>query len=90
LLEEGSIPLVLTGTATGLISLIAYSPDVFIPLLAGKLLDQFPEHGLGYKYFFLILSLFAFTGAALTLVFRRYTRDKRAALRKKKALQTVP
>lgn len=71
LLEEGSVPVILTGTATGLISLIGYSPDVFIPILAGHFLDKYPEGGLGYKYFFLILSLFALAGAALTIIFRR-------------------
>lgn len=71
LLEEGSVPVILTGTATGLISLIGYSPDVFIPILAGYFLDTYPEGGLGYKYFFLILSLFGLAGAALTIIFRR-------------------
>jgi predicted MFS family arabinose efflux permease len=33
LLEEGAVPLELTGTATGLISLVAYTPDIFIPRL---------------------------------------------------------
>jgi sugar phosphate permease len=71
LLEEGAVPLILTGTATGLISLIAYTPDVFIPILAGHLLDKYADRGLGYKYFFLILAVFAVTGAALTIIFKR-------------------
>ena len=33
LLEEAAIPSALTGTATGLISLVAYTPDVFVPVL---------------------------------------------------------
>jgi sugar phosphate permease len=86
LLEEGSIPLLLTGTATGLISLIAYSPDIFVPLLAGKLLDQYAHGGLGYKYFFSILSACSFAGAILTLVFRKYTRKKRVLLQTRRVL----
>jgi sugar phosphate permease len=71
LLEEGKVPVILTGTATGLISLVAYSPDVFIPIIAGRLLDQHPEGGMGYKYFFLLLAICGLCGAALTVVFRR-------------------
>jgi MFS family permease len=70
LLEEGGVPLELTGMATGLISLVAFSPDTFIPALAGHLLDRYPVGGLGYRYFFLILTMFALIGIALTLVFR--------------------
>jgi len=71
LLEEGKIPVLLTGTATGLISLVAYTPDIFIPIIAGHLLDRYPAGGLGYRYFFLLLGLFAVAGAFLTIVFRR-------------------
>ncbi|NPV28646.1 MAG: MFS transporter [Firmicutes bacterium] len=70
LLEEGAIPRILTGTATGLISFIAYTPDVFIPYVAGRLLDKYPG-GLGYKYFFLILALFSVFGLILTVIFRK-------------------
>ena len=71
LLEEGNIPVLLTGSATGLISLVAYTPDVFIPIVAGHLLDRYPAEGLGYRYFFLLLGLFAIVGAVLTVIFRR-------------------
>jgi sugar phosphate permease len=74
LLEEGAIPVALTGTATGLIAFVAYTPDVFIPALAGHLLDRYATDGLGYRYFFLILAAFAVVGAGLTLLFRRRTR----------------
>jgi MFS family permease len=70
LLEEGAIPIALTGTATGLISLVAYTPDVFVPALAGHLLDSYAADGLGYRYFFLILALFAVGGVGFTLLFR--------------------
>jgi predicted MFS family arabinose efflux permease len=71
LLEEGAIPVALTGIATGLISLVAYTPDVFIPAIAGHLLDRYPAGGLGYRYFFLMLAVFAVAGVGLTLLFRR-------------------
>ncbi len=71
LLEEGNIPVLLTGSATGLISLVAYTPDVFIPIVAGHLLDRYHIGGLGYRYFFLVLGLFTIAGGVLTIVFRR-------------------
>jgi MFS family permease len=76
LLEEGAIPVALTGTATGLISLVAFTPDVFIPALAGHLLDRYAAGGVGYRYFFLILALFSVAGIGLTLLFRYCFRGK--------------
>ena len=70
LLEEGAIPVALTGMATGLISMVAYTPDVFIPALAGHLLDRYAAGGVGYRYFFLILAAFSAAGVGLTLFFR--------------------
>ena len=49
----------LTGMATGLISMVAYTPDVFVPALAGHLLDRYAAGGVGYRYFFLILAAFS-------------------------------
>ncbi len=52
LLEEGGVPLAVTGTAVGMISALGYTPDIFMPLLGGILLDNFPGAA-GYRYFFL-------------------------------------
>jgi MFS family permease len=70
LLEEGAIPVALTGMATGLISMVAYTPDVFLPALAGHLLDRYALDGAGYRYLFLILAGFSAAGIGLTLLFR--------------------
>ena len=70
LLEEGAIPVALTGMATGLISMVAYTPDVFVPALAGHLLDRYAAGGVGYRYLFLILAIFSIAGVGLTLLFR--------------------
>ena len=43
-MEKGNIPLVYTGTAVGLISIIGYAPDIFSGPLAGYFLDQYPWH----------------------------------------------
>ncbi|MFK8049994.1 MAG: nitrate/nitrite transporter [Halioglobus sp.] len=52
LLEEGGIPLSVTGTAAGIVSTIGFSPDIFMPILGGVLLDSYPGAE-GYRYFFL-------------------------------------
>jgi nitrate/nitrite transporter NarK len=76
LLEEGGIPLALTGTATGIVSVVGYTPDIFMPMAGGALLDKFPE-GEGYRIFFLVIVALCFLGliGALTIR-RRYSRPK--------------
>ncbi|MEC7368548.1 MAG: MFS transporter [Pseudomonadota bacterium] len=55
LLQEGGIPQAVTGTAAGLISAIGFTPDVFMPLLGGFLLDTFPG-AQGYRYLYLTVA----------------------------------
>lgn len=69
LLEESGVPTFMTGTATGLISAIGFTPDVFMPLLGGHLLDAFPGDT-GYRYLFGIIALLCLCGIAATLRLR--------------------
>jgi len=55
LLEEGGIPMKVTGTATGFISMIGFTPDIFMPLIGGLLLDRLPTVE-GYRAFFLTVA----------------------------------
>ena len=60
-MQSGKIPLVLTGTAVGLISVIGYTPDIFAGLAMGYLLDSSP--GLeGHQHVFWMLAFFSFIG----------------------------
>lgn len=60
-MERGQIPLVLTGTAVGLISLVGYTPDIFAGPSYGYLLDNSP--GLtGHQHVFWMLAAFSFIG----------------------------
>lgn len=71
LLEEGGVPMAVTGTAAGIISVVGYTPDIFMPLLGGLLIDTFPGDT-GYRYFFLFTSGICVVGfAAATLIWRR-------------------
>ncbi len=71
LLGEGGVPVAVTGTATGVISAIAFTPDVFMPLLGGVLLDRFPGAA-GYRYFFSTTAAICVVGliASLIIYFR--------------------
>lgn len=60
-MEKGQIPLLLTGTAVGLISIIGYAPDIFSGLVIGYLLDNYDGEQ-GYKYVFSMLAMFSFIG----------------------------
>lgn len=55
LLEEGGVDAAVTGTAAGVISAVGFTPDVFMPLLGGYLLDAYPGDD-GYRYFYLIIA----------------------------------
>ena len=70
LLEEGGIPLVVTGTATGIISVIGYTPDIFKPLLGGALLDRYPGPE-GYRLFFLTVAGICTIGLVATMLLYR-------------------
>lgn len=70
-MQVGKIPLALTGTAVGLISLIGYTPDVFAGPAYGMLLDAHPGKEIGHQYVFLMLSSFAFIGAIASLLYHR-------------------
>ncbi|MBW2588311.1 MAG: MFS transporter [Deltaproteobacteria bacterium] len=70
LFQEGSVPLETTGTAVGLVSVIGYTPDVFVALAGGWLLDRSPGVA-GHQHFFLFLSAFAVIGLLASLEFRR-------------------
>lgn len=77
LLEEGGIPLAVTGTAAGIVSAVGYTPDIFMPLLGGVLLDTFPGV-LGYRYFFLTVAGICAIGLiASLLIYFKYVRPGR-------------
>jgi len=67
LLEEGHIPMAVTATAAGVISAVGFTPDIFMPLLGGVLLDNFPG-ALGYRYFFLITAAICLVGLVATMI----------------------
>jgi uncharacterized membrane protein (DUF485 family) len=71
-MQEGRIPLILTGTAVGLISVIGYTPDIFATPIIGYLLDKYPGL-LGHQYVFTILVLFSIFGLLASIKFASLT-----------------
>ena len=70
-MQVGHIPITLTGTAVGLISLIGYTPDVFAGPAYGMLLDAHPGEELGHQNVFWMLSAFAFFGGLAAWIYHR-------------------
>jgi sugar phosphate permease len=75
LFEEGQVPTALTGTAAGLVSVIGYTPDIFMGPLMGHLTDTYPG-ALGHQYVFGALTGFAAIGVVATLLFQWITSPK--------------
>lgn len=62
LLEESKVPLHVTGTAVGVVSFIGYTPEIFMPLLGGVLIDHWNGGITGYQIIFALLVLACFMG----------------------------
>lgn len=75
-MEQGKIPLVLTGTAVGLISLVGYTPDIFAGPAMGYLLDANPGV-IGHRHVFSMLAAFSLIGGVgAWFYYRLYRKNK--------------
>jgi sugar phosphate permease len=72
-MERGKIPLALTGTAVGLISLVGYTPDIFAGPTMGYLLDSSPGIQ-GHQNVFWMLAIFSFIGGLASFYYHRLYR----------------
>ena len=79
MLEEGAVPAAFTGTAVGLVSIIGYTPDIFMGPLMGYLTDASPGAE-GHEHLFAVLTVFSLIGFATTLAFTRVSTGQRKAL----------
>ena len=78
LFEEASVPLAATGTAVGLVSVIGYTPDIFVNLFGGWLLDRTPGLG-GHQHFFFFLTASSLVGLLATAAFRGFDAEVHSA-----------
>ncbi len=70
LFEECRIPAAVTGTAVGLVSVIGYTPDIFVSYTGGVLLDRSPGLA-GHQHYFYFLAAFAAIGLFVSLLLMR-------------------
>jgi nitrate/nitrite transporter NarK len=72
-MERGKIPLVLTGTAVGLISLVGYTPDIFAGPAIGYLLENSPG-AQGHQHVFWMLAIFSIIGGVAAFYYYKLYR----------------
>ncbi len=73
LFEEARVPPAVTGTAVGLVSVLGYTPDIFVSYVGGVLLDRSP--GLvGHQHYFFFLAAFAAVGLLVSIILARRLR----------------
>jgi len=70
--NEGKIPVEITGTAVGIISIVGYTPDIFVTPIMGYLIDNYPGI-VGYQYVFMMLVMFSLLGLLASIKFQKIT-----------------
>ncbi len=77
IMEKGQIPLALTGTAVGVISIVGYTPDIFAGPIIGYLLESSPGEA-GHQKVFWMLGIFSFIGGLTAFLyhFRYQTKNQ--------------
>ncbi len=77
LLDRCNVPVQTMGLAIGLISVLGYSPDVFLPLINGYLTQNYPGVQ-GYQMYFAYVSAVSAVGGCAGLVLRNMLKTKEA------------
>ena len=70
LFQEAKVPVAVTGTAVGLVSVLGFTPDIFVAYIGGVLLDRSPGLA-GHQHFFLFLAAFAALGVIASYTIMR-------------------
>jgi sugar phosphate permease len=66
LLEETHTPAHVTGAAVGLVSVVGFTPEIFIAPIAGRILDATPGVG-GFQHLFILLAGISAAGLAIVV-----------------------
>jgi hypothetical protein len=75
ILDTCDIPLRITGLAIGIVSVVGYLPDAFIPLINGYLTEHFPG-ALGYKLYFGYVGAVGLLGTLAAVALRARVKHK--------------
>lgn len=79
LIQEARIPIYYTGTAVGIVSVLGFTPEIFMSPWMGYLLDKNPGPE-GHRNVFFVLSLFAVVGFLASLIFTSINKSRRNLL----------
>jgi MFS family permease len=77
LLDYCKIPMRITGLAIGMVSLIGYSSDIFLPLVNGYITERYAGM-LGYQFYFAYVAAIGALGGIAALVLKHMTHSKTA------------
>lgn len=72
---EANIPIHVSGTAVGIISVIGFLPDVFMSTLCGGLLDKY-EGAAGYQAIFIVMLAFCVVGLLASFLLIKTSKKK--------------
>lgn len=78
ILDSCNVPERITGLAIGVISLIAYTPDIYLPLLNGYLSERYEGRAL-YNLYFGYIGISGFAGVLAALALKRMGKKRRLA-----------
>lgn len=70
IMDEAQIPNYATGTAVGIMSVVGYTPEVFMSPLMGYLIDNNPGEA-GHQFVFLVLAGFSVVGLLSAVAFNK-------------------
>jgi nitrate/nitrite transporter NarK len=73
IIEEAKTPIPITGTVVGIISVLGFTPDIFMSLLSGYMLGENPTV-VEYQNLFQVFVFFPLVGLLATIGFRRVIR----------------
>ena len=76
LMEDGGVPMEVSGTAIGLISTIGYLPEVVCPAAAGIILDTYSVTG--YKYYFIAVAVVMLVGIVGVVIWNRSIKNMKS------------
>lgn len=69
-IQEGKIPIALTGTTVGVVSLIGYTPDIFMGPIMGYFLDGNPGP-LGHQHVYMFIAVVSTVGFIASMLLRK-------------------
>ena len=78
-LEEAKIPITMTGTVVGILSVVGFSPDVFLGPIEGYYLDEVGGT-LAYQYLFIFFLVSSLIGLFASILFNNSLKSKNKLL----------